>query len=150
MHEQPWAALVVPPDLDGQYLEEFCEFLTRLNERFLRAHPETPFLYKSGAFYRLQPEYWLSVPWAIHAVRMGVGLDCKSLSAWRVAELRVRFNEPRARCVWTAYPTTDKVVYHVWVQRGDGSFEDPSANLGMHQALASGGAQPRELAAWNP
>lgn len=135
MPQQPWAALVVPADLDLPTLELFTEFLTKLNERYLSRH-EAPPLYRSGAFYRLQPEYWLTIPWALHAVKMGLGLDCKSLSAWRAAELRVRLGE-RARCIGSEHHTPEKTVYHVRVQRGDGRIEDPSAILGMNAALPS-------------
>lgn len=133
MSQQPWAALFVPAELDLPTLDLFTEFLTRLNERYLRGHAAPP-LYRSGAFYRLQPEYWLTVPHALTAIQVGMGLDCKSLSAWRAAELRVRFGEP-ARCVGSEHVTPEKVVYHVRVQRGDGRVEDPSAILGMNAAL---------------
>jgi hypothetical protein len=144
--EAPWAALVVPGELDGPTLELMAEFLTRLNEKWLREHPETPALYESGAFYVLQPEYWLTIPWAITiGIRLGHGLDCKVLSAWRAAELRVRGNEPTAACIWSAHLSGPKLVYHVRVRRGDGRIEDPSAYLGMHAALPAGGAST-----WNP
>lgn len=134
----PWAALVVPAELNGRTVERFCDLLTGLDEDFLRAHPKTPPLYRSGAFYRLLPEYWLSVPWAMLAIYMGMGLDCKSLACWRTAELRVWGGEPGARCVWSEHPTPTKVVYHVRVRRADGSIEDPSALLGMNAGLPGG------------
>lgn len=131
---QPWAALFVPPELDPRTLERLCEFLSAVNEDWLREHPEAPNLYDSGAWYELQPEHWLTIPWALRMLRLGVGLDCKVLSAWRVAELRVRYGEA-ARCGWTRYLTPDKLVYHVWVLRADGHKEDPSVLLGMRSAL---------------
>lgn len=139
--QQPWAALVVPAELDGPTLELFCEFLTKLNERYLLsgAGRSAPALYQSGAFYKLQPEYWLTIPHAMHAIRVGLGLDCKSLSAWRAAELRIRGGEPGARCIWSAHPTAEKVVYHVRVRRQNGQVEDPSALLGMNAALPPSG-----------
>lgn len=145
--EQPWAALYVPAELDGPTLEDLCEMLVRQNERYLRKHPEVPLLYRSGAYYRLQPEYWLAIPWAILSLRMGLGLDCKTLAAWRAAELRARAGE-RATCVWSSHPTPEKLVYHVRVRRANGSIEDPSAYLGMNAALPGGSYQ--EEPAWTP
>lgn len=138
---RPWAALYVPPEpLTPSSLARLCETLARDNEDWLRDHPEAPNLYQSGARYELQPENWVSIPWALQMVRNGHGLDCKVLSAWRVAELRVREGEPRAQCGWTRYAMPDRVVYHVWVLRADGSQEDPSARLGMRSVVPTSGA----------
>lgn len=127
----PWAALYVPAELDVSTVEDFAEILTRQNVRYLMAHPETPLLYQSGAFYRIQPEYWLSIPWALQATRQGRGVDCKVLAAWRAAELRVFGGEPYTRCVGSEHPTPTEILYHVRVLRQDGRLEDPSAALGM-------------------
>lgn len=135
---RPWAALFVPAGLDGETLDLLCEALTKTNERFLREHPEVPPLYWSGAYYKLQPELWISVPWALERVRQGLGLDCKVLAAWRAAEMRVREGDRNARCVWSRYRTHDKLVYHIKVRRGDGTEEDPSALLGMRSPLPGG------------
>jgi hypothetical protein len=131
----PWAGLYVPAKLTLEGLDDFCELLTRENVRFLR-ESHAPALYQSGAFYRQQPEYWLAIPHAILSVQVGMGLDCKTLSAWRAAELRVRGGEPGARCVVSAHPTPERIVYHVQVRRQDGHIEDPSAILGMNSALS--------------
>lgn len=132
----PWAGLCVPGELTLDFLDDFCELLVRENVRYLRRNYAPP-LYQSGAFYRQQPEYWLAIPAALVSIQTGLGLDCKSLSAWRSGELRVRGGEPGARCVVTPHPTPERVVYHVQVRRGDGRIEDPSAILGMNQALPS-------------
>lgn len=139
---QPWAALFVPAELKPRTLVLLCEALVTTNEEFLRANSWIPNLYQSGAFYALQPEYWLAIPWALERARMGHGLDCKVLAAWRVAELRVRGGEPSARCDWTSYRTPQKLVYHIRVRRADGSIEDPSALLGM-KSMSGGSEQNR-------
>lgn len=54
--------------------------------------------------------------------------DCKCLSAWRAAELRVRYGLP-ARAV--AIPASMPDLIHVVVDRGDGQEEDPSRIMGM-------------------
>jgi hypothetical protein len=153
----PWAALVVPPEINPRVLIQFLEFLSALNEDWLREHPEAPNLYDSGAWYELRRELWFAIPWALWSLERKVGLDCKTLSAWRVAELRVRGGrdpsgrllppEPRAQFGWDRYVTDDKIVYHVWVKRQSGQKEDPSALLGMNSVLPSGS---RELPPWTP
>jgi hypothetical protein len=151
----PWSALFVPADLDGPTLDLLCELLTKLNENYLRttAGMATPDLYKTGIRYELMPqtEYWLVIPWALAFMRAGRGVDCKVLAAWRAAELRVRGGEQAARCVWTRHETRQEVVYHVRVQRADGTIEDPSARLGMTAIMP--GSQPLAQVAgmlWRP
>ena len=141
----PWAALYVPATLDKQTVEDFAEVLTRQNERWLMAHPETPWLYQTPARYKLQPEFWLSIPWALYAAELGYGLDCKVLAAWRAAEIRVREGDPKARCIVTEHPRPGQIVYHVRVSRGFGGIEDPSELLGMTADLGI-----PEASTWDP
>lgn len=54
--------------------------------------------------------------------------DCKCLSAWRAAELRVRYGLP-ARAI--AVPASIPGLIHVVVDCGDGTREDPSERMGM-------------------
>lgn len=137
--QQPsWSALMVPPEpLDEPTLEILCDALTRLDVNFLAVHPRAPRLYESGVRYQAWPntEFWLSVPWALAFRDAGLGVDCKTLAAWRAAELRVRDGDRGARCVFTRHVAGAQVVYHVRVQKTDGSIEDPSALLGMDQVM---------------
>lgn len=137
----PWSALFVPGILDKRRLALFCELLTQLDEIWLRDFPQTPNLYQSGVRYELMPqtEYWLEVPWALAFARAGHGVDCKTLAAWRAAELRVREGQPGARCVLSEYKSDTEHVYHVRVERQDGTIEDPSARLGMSSVMPTSG-----------
>lgn len=143
---RPWSATIIPPQLDKRTLDLFCELQTELNADYLRHHPGVPDLYASGVLYASDsqalsggPEDWPTIPWVIHRWRAyRRGSDCKVLSAWRAAELRVRGGEKRARCVsessWDGRGG-GRVLWHVMVQRQDGSIEDVSAHLGMHEHL---------------
>lgn len=141
----PWGALYVPSVLDVDSATDLCETLTRENVRYLLRNPNAPLLYRSGAFYREQPEYWLAIPHALVAIWTGDGLDCKSLAAWRTAELRVHGQEWRARCVVSGHDSPEGTVYHVRVARGDGRIEDPSALLGMNSVVAQNRRPPYAL-----
>ena len=113
------------------------EFLASADIAYLHAHPETPWLYDAPIRYIRDPvgiEYWQGIPKIIaHG-----GADCKSLAAWRVAELRCRAREdgtlPMGLARFRLEPhQTDPgtIIYHVDVVRGDDTTEDPSAILGM-------------------
>jgi hypothetical protein len=106
---------------------------------YLRRHPGTPDLYRSGVRYQMEPlgrEEWLTIP---DVLARGVG-DCEDLAAWRAAELRAKgYGDAFAFGVEAGvltHPTAGRVaVVHVLVSR-DGScdpsqVEDPSAELGM-------------------
>jgi hypothetical protein len=86
-----------------------------------------PPVYQSGVRYRREPrgsERWQTPS---QTLQRGEG-DCEDLAAWRAAELRVSGEDPAARAVVVrSGPRT----WHAVVARGDGSFEDPSAALGM-------------------
>lgn len=145
MSNSPWAALFVPARPDKATITAFCDFLTVLAQEDLRLHPGVPDLYASGVYYQELPEIWAVPTWALYLREHGFGADCKTLAAWRVAELRERYGEPAARCWVSATAEPGKLLYHIQVQRSDGSIEDPSAKLGMHAALAAGQGAP----AWN-
>ena len=108
--------------------------LTDINCVWLRAHPETPLLYRSGVRYRLDArgtEVYKDIP---HVLRDKVG-DCKKLAAWRAAELIVRYGtEAKALPVLQSVASAngqEVVLVHVIVQYPDGLTEDPSRILGM-------------------
>lgn len=86
-----------------------------------------PTLYKSGVVYG-RTDVWDSTPDLLHR-RYG---DCKSLTADRVAELRVAGEFARPVFRFAQNPQSGKRDFHILVQRS-GGFEDPSRKLGMGQ-----------------
>ena len=116
-------------------LEHLLEALTMADVAYLLAHPHTPNLYDAGVRYQEEPDdrdEWQDIPDTLER-RTG---DCEDLACWRVAELRVRFGEPKA----TRRITVDQLpnhrgqvvtTYHISVQHEDGTVEDPSRRLGM-------------------
>lgn len=116
-------------------LQSLLEGLTMANVAYLLARPDTPMLYQSGVRYLEEAagvDEWQDIPDTL-ARRFG---DCEDLACWRVAELRVRGNQPNATRRITVSDIPDrsgKVVttFHITVLRQDGTFEDPSRTLGM-------------------
>jgi len=130
-----------PQAASERALDRWLEALAQQDEDYLRAHPDTPRLRASGVRYYHSGrgsrsgvvDEWMDIPEALHE---GV-TDCKSLSAWRVAELRVTGEDLGARCgkrfaVVDDPDVGELMLYHVIVQRSDGRTEDPSAELGMN------------------
>ncbi len=141
---KPWAALLVPSQLDGPRLQILLDALTAWDVLYLRENPGTPELYKSGVRYREEDgrEEWLEIPHVLDRWRRKrEGSDCEDLCAWRAAELQIRGE--RARCTWAAYREPDSLTYHIRVRRGDGSLEDPSEILGMGRPLSLVGGSSR-------
>jgi hypothetical protein len=107
--------------------------LTRWNAELMRVQPVPP-LYQSGARYQrenytgLHPEDWRD---CLQVIRSGGG-DCEDLAAYRAAELRVS-GDQNAKCMFIERARPDGGrLFHIVVQRGDGSLEDPSRVLGMN------------------
>jgi len=112
---------------NSEALEVLLECLISLNMCYLRLYPNTPLLYESGVVYG-RTDDWLNVP----ACVLRTFADCKSLTAWRVAERRIRgdFCTPVHR--WIKNPDGSGYTnYHVLIENSDGTFEDPSKRLGM-------------------
>lgn len=110
--------------------------LVDLNVQWLRAHRSIPLLYRSRVVYRTSPcsvDTCIDDPWVDVVTALSRGFaDCKSLVAWRIAELLVRNGEV-AHAVWTQTRLDDAgaTLFHVQVRRRSGQIEDPSALLGM-------------------
>jgi hypothetical protein len=106
----------------GRALEGPIKTLYTLDYDYLREHPNTPPLYKSGVRYRNGKVDWFSIP-EVLAARTG---DCKDLACWRTAELRLQGIN--------AVPRLSRKgnMWHVTVKLPDGTIEDPSRILGMH------------------
>lgn len=156
---RPWAPLIVPPALNERTIQLLVDATTEINCDFLRSHPDTPPIYRSGVWYEKEPpgqEQFLTIPWCLIRRDKGLGCDCDDLAPWRVAELRVRLVEGRARCRVTTHDGGPGVrIYHVDVQRGRTLrgrpwVEDPSENLGMGQDPAAVRARGRAGRAARP
>lgn len=111
-------------DENAEVLETTLEYLIKVNQIFLRHHPETPRLYESGVVYG-RTVVWDSIP-AVMERRFG---DCKSLTAWICAERRNMGYACKPVFRWIP----DTLQYHILVQTPEG-WEDPSKYLGMGQA----------------
>lgn len=124
----------VPSPVDARTLNIFCRALCAYDVMWLRQHPETPPLYKSGVRYVEQPmgvEEFKPIPLVLAA---GSG-DCNQLAPWRAAEIRVRHGIKALPEVKQMGPR----LFHVYVRLPNGEVEDTSARLGM--------AVPERLAA---
>jgi hypothetical protein len=105
--------------------------LTAWNIRALQRSP-LPGIYDAGVVYRREPicrtngrehicEEWLTA----HEVKARGAGDCDDLGPWRAADLRLQGE--RAQAV----PRPSAAGWHILVRRADGTFDDPSARLGM-------------------
>ena len=122
---------------NARVLRALLEVLIAADEEYLRTHA-APRLYASNVRYGRTNE-WESIP---DVIARGYG-DCKSLSAWLVAERRVRDKKPAdVTFRWLRNPKKGGVPdWHILVM-GDHGWEDPSKVLGMNMnenAYMSGG-----------
>jgi hypothetical protein len=123
-----WAATIEPPAITPRVVGHLLHALTAIDLDFLRDNPATPALYRAGVRYREEPqgaERWRSIPWVLRA---GWG-DCEDLCCWRVAELRAAGERAFARSAFKR--RAGGWLVHVFVERGNGTLEDPSRLLGM-------------------
>ncbi len=125
-------------------LKILLDALTATNLSYLRQHPETPPLYKSGVRYqRERPERFKTFEgtrWLEHGtgelfrdipeVIAKRGGDCEDLCAWRCAELLAQ-GEPCLPTFRWHERANKSMLYHILVNRKDGAIEDPSRILGM-------------------
>ena len=110
----------------AECLAAFVEALVQVNGLFLRRNPSTVKLYTAHIVYEDRPD-WQDVP-AMLLSRRG---DCKSLCAWRIAELRESGQEAFAHVVFI--PKVKEDLFHFQVRRAGGKMEDPSRFLGMRE-----------------
>jgi hypothetical protein len=99
--------------------------LTLANQRYLRAFPNTPPLYRSGVVYKRDPagqEPWRTIP---EILERGAG-DCEDVACWKAAELRLK--GIRAHAI---PKTRDGRMWHIVVRLPGGRIIDPSKRLGM-------------------
>lgn len=123
---------------DARVLGYFLDALTLTNVDYLRRHPSTPALYRSGVRYWAPPDDgtdddWCDIPTVLAAKRG----DCDDLACWRAAELRVSGIQAVAQpLVYYSEMLSKKLGRpffdcHILVQYPNGSREDPSKILGM-------------------
>jgi hypothetical protein len=117
------------PDINARILPMLLEFLIALNRIYIRQGGKAPPLYQAyGAdgnpIYYARTYSWETIP---DAMARGFG-DCKSLTAWVVAERREQGLEARPVFRWSPDPVMMK--FHILVMTPEG-WEDPSKFLGM-------------------
>lgn len=108
-------------------LRALLDCLVALNKVFLREHPTSLPLYKSGVRYG-RTQIWDTIP-ALY--RRGFG-DCKSLTAALIAENEIKGLKCKPVFRWVSRQDGSEARdFHILVMHEDGSFEDPSKILGM-------------------
>lgn len=110
-------------------IASLVEALAQVNMLYLKKNPGTPRLYLSRVKYQ-ETTGWCDIPHLLETKRG----DCKSLVAWRIAELRNLGKNAFVHVVYTQLP--DKELYHVKICKGPSIFEDPSEMLGMKSQLS--------------
>ena len=109
---------------DSCVLRLSLEYLIALDLEYLRRHAAPP-LYRAGVVYGRTRE-WDSIA-AVIARSYG---DCKSLSAWRIAELRLSGVWAKPVFRWVQRKDDGGKDFHILVFLGS-RYEDPSRILGM-------------------
>ena len=135
---------------NAETLNVWLEALVDTNLIYLRHHRDTPALYKAGVHYA-RTDDWDPIP-RLYEVgyhgtdspdsrvprHFGIFGDCKSLSCARVAELRMKGKVAKPVFRFAEKPFTaangqqgTRMLYHILVQTGIQSYEDPSKECGM-------------------
>lgn len=124
----PWVySSTSNPEENAVVLRHLMECLIAIDMEYLRRHRTSP-LFQSGVRYGRTFD-WDTVP-AVQ--RLGYG-DCKSLSAWLCAEMRLRGE--KCRPLFRSYPSRFGAPdFHIWVETAHGEI-DPSEKLGMRGYL---------------
>lgn len=114
-------------------IRALCHFnIAWLSPRWQRV----PLLYEAGVRFIAEDQpyvlnLWQSIP---RVAELGGG-HCVGLTAWRVAELRVRYHEHARPAVKVFHENVPGVgilqEFHFFVLRESGATEDPSRVLGM-------------------
>ncbi len=118
----------MPVDAQANVLAAMLQALVLADAEYLRAHPSTPPLYKSGVKYlREQPgtDNWQDIP---RTLELKTG-DCEDLASWRTAELNAAGEAAHVELIH--FVEEGVTLFHVVVRRADGTKEDPSNLLGM-------------------
>lgn len=134
LHRSRTLGVVIKAILDTQVLN---------NRLYLSLHSRVPPLYRSGVRYENEPNYSFEgqplEEFALIPIVIARGWgDCDDLAPWRVSELQQICKESaKIRIQWKRQMLPGGIkgrkYFHIVVRRGDGSIEDPSALLGMHE-----------------
>lgn len=120
------------------FIRDALSLLMQRDITFLKNHPNTPMLYRSGIRYHEEPrgeENWRDIPTCLSEGDRG-NSDCEDLACWRAAEVNVRYGI-RATPIFSHRTLSNgDVVYHIRVKYPNGHIEDPSRVLGMGQTSA--------------
>ena len=120
---------------DPASLERALEGWIDVSRKQWREHPDWLTLYKTDVVYRREPagrERWQT---STETRNRGEG-DCEDLVIDRVAELRERHGEARARPhIYRSRSST----FHTVVRRSDGTLEDPSRILVQRERAKKAG-----------
>lgn len=121
-----------PPLVNARVLSVLLENLIALDRVYIRCMKEVghavPELHRSGVVYG-RTQVWDTIP-DVMLRRYG---DCKSLSAWYIAELREKGQQAKAVFRWIVNPTNGQRDFHILVQTAKG-WSDPSKDLGMNSS----------------
>lgn len=127
-------------------LRALLDCMVRINVQYLREHPDTPPLYKSGvrygrttiwepipALYLPNKQRWFGKFWAPSGISGGYQRgDCKSLAAARIAELVMSGRKARPEFRFHNRPDGSGYLdFHILLFTDNGYEEDPSRVLGM-------------------
>jgi hypothetical protein len=115
------------PELDYVLLSGLVSGLAKVN-RVLIERGGIPPLYGSGVVYVADPrggQVWRDCV----AIMQRGSADCKSLVAWRLAELEIAGVRADVALDWVTNRRGYR-TYHVWLRTANGE-EDPSRLLGM-------------------
>lgn len=113
--------------------------LAMVDAAWLLEHPETPDLLSSGVRYVARGlnscgDDWRDIPEILSHptpdAPYGSGV-CEDLTAWRIAELRVRHDVIATPVVTAVTFVSGLILYHVRVGLPDGTIEDIAEELGM-------------------
>lgn len=117
------------PEQDHAILSAMVMGFARVNRVILEANHGFPSLYGSGVRYIRDArgrEVWRDCV----SVYRNRGADCKSLCAWRAAELEIQRVPCQVEIIWGERDDSGLRTYHVRLRTARG-IEDPSRILGM-------------------
>ena len=112
---------------NAECLRALLDCLIAVDVSYLEHH-KAPSLYGARVRYG-RTEEWERIP---DVIRRGGG-DCKSLAAWRIAELRKDGHRADPEFRFMPRPRDSIPNFHILVRTANGA-EDPSAILGMNKS----------------
>lgn len=114
------------PVENAEVLRALLECLIAINIAYLEEHPKTIKLYDTRVVYG-RTDDWDSLP---DLYTRGYG-DCKTLTAVRCAELRLAGSYANPTFRFQEFP--EGMMYHILIETGPDTYEDPSKVKGMNQ-----------------